>query len=66
MKPVVCDRPGPPDLLRLEEVAKPIVPDDGVLVRVRACSVNPAENSPLVEGPEGPLRPCDHGSKLER
>ena len=43
MKAVVCDRPGPPDVLRLEDIDKPAVPDDGVLVRVRAASVNPAD-----------------------
>lgn len=31
---------GSPDLLRLEEINKPVVPDNGVLVRVRATSVN--------------------------
>lgn len=31
---------GSPDLLRLEEINKPAVPDNGVLVRVRATSVN--------------------------
>ena len=30
-------------MLELREVEKPAVPDDGVLVRVRACSVNPAD-----------------------
>jgi NADPH:quinone reductase-like Zn-dependent oxidoreductase len=31
------------DVLTLEEIDKPIVPDDGVLVRVHASSVNPAD-----------------------
>jgi NADPH:quinone reductase-like Zn-dependent oxidoreductase len=40
MKAVVCDKYGLPDVLDLHEVEKPELVDDGVLVRVRACSVN--------------------------
>ena len=40
MKAVVCDRYGPPDVLRLEEVAKPAPGPDEVLVRVHATTVN--------------------------
>jgi NADPH:quinone reductase-like Zn-dependent oxidoreductase len=43
MKAIVYDKYGSPEVLRLEEVDKPNVPDDGVLVRVRAASVNPAD-----------------------
>jgi len=41
MKAIVIDRYGPPDVLRLEEVAAPVPGDGQVLVRVRASSVNP-------------------------
>jgi len=34
---------GPPEVLEIAEVEKPAVPDDGVLVRVHASSVNPAD-----------------------
>ncbi|MDX6408633.1 MAG: hypothetical protein QOE13_1704 [Gaiellaceae bacterium] len=34
---------GSPDVLGLEETEKPALTDDGVLVRVRAASVNPAD-----------------------
>jgi NADPH:quinone reductase-like Zn-dependent oxidoreductase len=40
MKAIVQTRYGSPDLLRLEEIAKPVVKDDEVLVRVRAAAVN--------------------------
>lgn len=40
MKAIVQDRYGSPDVLELQEVDKPVVDDDGVLVRVRAASVN--------------------------
>jgi len=47
MKAIICPRPGRPDVLRLEEIDKPPVAEDGVLVRVRACSVNPVDFFPL-------------------
>lgn len=43
MKAVVSDRPGPADLLKVAEIETPAVPDDGVLVRVHASSINPVD-----------------------
>src|SRR6185437_5040388 len=40
MKAIVRDRYGSPDVLALREVEKPELADDGVLVRVRAASLN--------------------------
>ena len=40
MKAIVRDKFGPPDILQLQEVEQPELADDGVLVRVRASSVN--------------------------
>jgi NADPH:quinone reductase-like Zn-dependent oxidoreductase len=40
MKAVVYDRYGPPDVLRLEDVERPVPKEDEVLVRVRATTVN--------------------------
>ena len=43
MKATVYHRFGSPEVLELQDIAKPALTDDGVLVRVRASSVNPAE-----------------------
>lgn len=43
MKAVVFESYGPPDVLKIKEIEKPDAPEDGVLVRVRASSVNIAE-----------------------
>ena len=43
MKAIVRDKYGSPDVLELQEVEKPELTDDGVLVRVRASSVNPVD-----------------------
>jgi NADPH:quinone reductase-like Zn-dependent oxidoreductase len=40
MRAVVCDRYGPPDVLRIEEVERPVPGDDEVLVRIHASTVN--------------------------
>jgi NADPH:quinone reductase-like Zn-dependent oxidoreductase len=40
MKAIVHDRYGPPDVLELREIEKPALPDERVLVRVRAASLN--------------------------
>jgi NADPH:quinone reductase-like Zn-dependent oxidoreductase len=43
MRAIVCDRYGPPDFLRLEEVERPVPRDDQVLVEVHASSLNAAD-----------------------
>jgi len=43
MKAITYHRYGSPDVLELQEVDKPIVNDEEVLVRVRAASVNPRD-----------------------
>ena len=40
MRAVVHDRYGPPEVLRLEDVERPVPGDDEILVRVRATTVN--------------------------
>lgn len=43
MKAVIHESYGLPEVLKIQEIEKPEVPEDGVLVRVRASSVNIAE-----------------------
>src|SRR5213075_869403 len=43
MRAVVYDRYGPPEVLRIEDVERPVPNDDEVLVRVRAVAVTRAD-----------------------
>jgi len=43
VRAIVRNTFGSPEVLELQEVAKPELEDDGVLVRVHAASVNPAD-----------------------
>jgi NADPH:quinone reductase-like Zn-dependent oxidoreductase len=43
MKAIAQDRYGPPEVLRLDEVDKPVIGVGDVLVRVRAAGVNPLD-----------------------
>lgn len=51
MKAIVYDRFGPPDVLRYEEVEKPVPKDEEVLIRVRAASLNPLDWRLMRGGP---------------
>ncbi len=61
MKAIVSDRYGPPDVLRLEEVERPVPRDNQVLVKIHASSLNAADFEILSGGVwariSGPLRP---------
>jgi NADPH:quinone reductase-like Zn-dependent oxidoreductase len=43
MKALAYDKYGSPDVLEVREVDRPVVSDDGVLVRIHAASVNPVD-----------------------
>jgi NADPH:quinone reductase-like Zn-dependent oxidoreductase len=49
MKAIVYHKYGSPDVLRLEEVPKPIPRDDEVLVKVHGASVNAVPKTDLIE-----------------
>ena len=43
MKAIVCHKSGSAEVLKLEEIEKPVPEDDEVLIKVRAASVNPLD-----------------------
>lgn len=67
MKAVLRKKYGSPSLLEVGEIEKPDVPEDGVLVRVRAASVNRLDWYSLTGTPYlartrfGLLKPTEHG-----
>jgi NADPH:quinone reductase-like Zn-dependent oxidoreductase len=60
MKAIIYHNYGSPDVLRLEEIAKPVPNDDQVLVKVRAASVNPLDWH-YIEGAPYLIRLLDSG-----
>ncbi len=48
MKAIVCHNYGPPDILKYEEIEKPIPGENEVLIKVRAASVNPVDGFPVL------------------
>jgi NADPH:quinone reductase-like Zn-dependent oxidoreductase len=71
MKAAVQDRYGPPDVVRLTDIDRPVPADDQVLVRVRAASVNRADLDGLGPRPGfvrlfvGLRAPRNHGVGLD-
>jgi len=65
MKAAVYTRYGPPDVVQVTDVEKPVTKDDEVLIKVRAASVNPLDwhfmrGTPyVVRIPAGLLKPKD-------
>ena len=77
MKAVLQTQYGPPDMLRLADVPKPTVGENGVLIRVRAAAVNHADlvyitGSPLLarlafglRAPKQPVRGRDVAGEVQ-
>jgi NADPH:quinone reductase-like Zn-dependent oxidoreductase len=59
MKAAVNDRYGPPDLVRIAEVAKPTANDHELLVKVQATTVNRTDCG--FRGPRGSSRGSSPG-----
>lgn len=62
MKAILCYKYGSPEVLQLEEIAKPIPADNQVLIKVHASSVNTADltfTGPLARLFEGFRKPRD-------
>jgi len=55
MKAIAQDRYGSPDVLELRDIARPEIDDDGILVRVRAATIN-AYDWHLMRGEPFPAR----------
>lgn len=65
MRAVVHDRYGPPEVLRLEDVPRPVPKDDQLLVRVHATTVNRTDTGLRAEylamRETGPIAPIPAG-----
>lgn len=65
MKAIICSKYGPPEVLQLKEIEKPIPKEDEVLLQLHAAAVNPLDwrrmraEPFLVRLSEGLLRPND-------
>ena len=64
MKAIVCSKYGPPEVLLLKEIDKPIPKDDEILIKVCASSINSADHRMMLAKPffvrfmgEGILKP---------
>ena len=54
MKAIVCPKYGPPEVLRLEDVAKPVPAKDEVCIKVHATAVTASDI--FIRGSQIPIR----------
>ena len=67
MRAVIHDRYGPPEVLRVGDVERPVPNDDEVLVRVQASTVTRGDamgvRTPTIASPESPPAFAAHGRR---
>ncbi len=64
MKAIVCNKYGPPSVMQLKEIDKPVPKDDEMLIKIHASSINSADHRTMLAKPffvrfmgEGLLKP---------
>jgi NADPH:quinone reductase-like Zn-dependent oxidoreductase len=77
LKALIYEKYGSPDVLKLKDIVKPSITDDGVLVRVHAASIqqtdiNFRKGSPFlarilsgIMNPKNPILGCDYSGTIE-
>jgi len=51
MKAIICTKYGPPSVLKINEINKPIQKDDEVLIKIHASSINSADHRTMLAKP---------------